>query len=70
MSLSIPVRTWTQATHDARRFGEIRQIVLAYLHPDSDICRDEAFDRIVRVVDTADPPTDFAGTAVVGTWGR
>jgi hypothetical protein len=68
VSPAIPVRTWSQATHDARRYSEIREIVLAYLHPDSGISRGDALDRIVRVVDTPEPPTDVAGTAIVGSW--
>ena len=63
----IPVRTWAQAIRDAGRYGQIRQIVLAYIHPDSGISRDEALNRIVRIIDTSDSPAEF-GAVVIGTW--
>ena len=63
----LSVRTWTQATRDARRYGERRQIIPAYIHPDSGMSRDEALDRILRIVDTDDAPT-MNGGARIGTW--
>jgi hypothetical protein len=66
---TMSVRTWMQAARDAQRYGEIRQIILAYIHPDSPMSRDEALDRIVRIVDTDDSPTQVGG-AIVGTWSR
>lgn len=61
MSLTIPVRTWAQTVEDARRFREVEQIILAYLHPDSYISRDQVLDRIVRLVELADEPTQIGG---------
>jgi hypothetical protein len=63
---TVSVRTWTQATRDACRFGEVRQIMLAYVRPDSGMSRDEALDRIMRIVDLAEPPTHFEGVRVLG----
>jgi len=64
---TLSVRTWAQATRDARRYGEIRQIILAHVHPDSGLSRDEALNRILRIVDTAAPPA-VLGSAQFGTW--
>jgi hypothetical protein len=66
---TVSVCTWKQAVRDAQRYGEIRQIIFAYIHPESRMSRDEALDRIVRIVDINDGPTEVGG-AVVGTWSR
>jgi len=63
----LSVRAWAQAIHDAERYGQIRQLVLAYIRPDSGITRDQALDLIVRVVEMDEPPARF-GAVVVGTW--
>jgi hypothetical protein len=45
----------------------VQQIIIAHLHEDSFISRDDALNQIVRLVDTAELPTDI-GTTRVGTW--
>ena len=39
-------------TRNEKLYDAIRRVVVCYLHPDSGISSDEAFNQIVRIVDT------------------